>query len=72
MGTRAAEASKPMHGSQLEGALPARAAVRLSQPYLTRSWPNIGKRQPLAAYRFGGLECMLLGPGEGGLMSMIG
>jgi len=30
------------------------------------------KRQPLAAYRFGGLECMLLGPGEGGLMSMIG
>jgi integrase len=31
-----------------------------------------GKRQPLAAYRFGGLECMLLGPGEGGLMSMIG
>ena len=33
---------------------------------------GIGKRQPLAAYRFGGLECMLLGPGEGGLMSMIG
>jgi hypothetical protein len=33
---------------------------------------NTGKRQPLAAYRFGGLECMLLGPGEGGLMSMIG
>ena len=32
----------------------------------------IGKRQPLAAYRFGGLECMLLRPGEGGLMSMIG
>ena len=32
----------------------------------------IRKRQPLAAYRFGGLECMLLGPGEGGLMSMIG
>jgi hypothetical protein len=33
---------------------------------------TVGKRQPLAAYRFGGLECMLLGPGEGGLMSMIG
>jgi hypothetical protein len=32
----------------------------------------VGKRQALAAYRFGGLECMLLGPGEGGLMSMIG
>jgi hypothetical protein len=45
MGTRAAEASKPMHGSQLEGALPARAAVRLSQPYLTRSWPNIGETE---------------------------
>ena len=35
-------------------------------------WALVRKRQPLAAYRFGGLECMLLGPGEGGLMSMIG
>jgi hypothetical protein len=31
-----------------------------------------GKRQPMAAYRFGGLENTLLQPGESGLMSMIG
>ena len=30
------------------------------------------KRQPMAAYRFGGLEDTLLRPGESGLMSMIG
>ena len=41
-------------------------------PMLERIIVVAGKRQPLAAYRFGGLECMLLGPGEGGLMSMIG
>ena len=32
----------------------------------------MGKRQPMAAYRFGGLENTLLQPGESGLMSMIG
>jgi hypothetical protein len=32
----------------------------------------VGKRQPMAAYRFGGLENTLLQPGESGLMSMIG
>ena len=31
-----------------------------------------GKRQPMAAYRIGGLENTLLQPGESGLMSMIG
>jgi hypothetical protein len=30
------------------------------------------KRQPMAAYRFGGLEDTLFRPGERGLMSMIG
>jgi hypothetical protein len=30
------------------------------------------KRQPMTAYRFGGLENTLLQPGESGLMSMIG
>jgi hypothetical protein len=30
------------------------------------------KRQPMAAYRFGGQENTLLQPGESGLMSMIG
>jgi hypothetical protein len=30
------------------------------------------KRQPMAAYRIGGLENTLLQPGESGLMSMIG
>ena len=44
----------------------ARRHVREGEERIAR------KRQPLAAYRFGGLECMLLGPGEGGLMSMIG
>jgi hypothetical protein len=32
----------------------------------------VRKRQPMAAYRFGGLENTLLQPGESGLMSMIG
>ena len=35
-------------------------------------WRPVRKRQPLAAYRFGGLENTLLQPGESGLMSMIG
>jgi hypothetical protein len=31
-----------------------------------------GKRQPMAAYRFGGVENTLFWSGESGLMSMIG
>jgi hypothetical protein len=38
-------------------------------PHLRR---DSGKRQPMAAYRFGGLEDTLFQPGESGLMSMIG
>ena len=34
--------------------------------------PVIGKRQPMAAYRFGGVENTLFWSGESGLMSMIG
>ena len=64
----------------LDGAASARDAERgievelvaLRAAFVGATDPFNRKRQPLAAYRFGGLECMLLGPGEGGLMSMIG
>jgi hypothetical protein len=36
------------------------------------SRPPLGKREPMAAYWFGGLEGTLLRLGESGLMSMIG
>jgi hypothetical protein len=39
---------------------------------MPRLTANIRKRQPMAAYRIGGLENTLLQPGESGLMSMIG
>jgi putative transposase len=32
----------------------------------------VGKREPMAAYRFGGSKGTLLRPGENGLMPMIG
>ena len=56
--------------NQLAGLRPlVRGAAVWLQPAQLR---YEGKRKPMAAYRFGGLEGTLLRPGESGLMSMIG
>ena len=58
--------------SRPEAASPVSASFSQLRLFGIAPMAVVRKRQPLAAYRFGGLECMLLGPGEGGLMSMIG
>jgi predicted ATPase len=48
-------------------------AIHGDRELVYRGDPETGrKRQPMAAYRIGGLENTLLQPGESGLMSMIG